>query len=480
MKLCAFCDWFLHGRRWLILLAAPALCAALLLFLPGPLAVLLASPALLTAAMLPAYAQGVQRAFGAEYTRRPCPKDALAQTVLIDASLADGGLCLRHAAQPFAAANQLTLRLGSGALLLGTAMVITVDALPPADGAALLEAAAQLNIKPDRMRQRCPVLHRSTEDGVTRVTVQDGGHVRTYLTGNADAVTGLCQIIWDGQPRPMTDDDHIRLRDAAAAMTDDCRVYAFATCEGSEPPVFLGLASLGRCVRPQTLQEISALRAMGLTVMLRPDEAGETDLPALCRLLDLPVLHAQPDVYLSTGRDSDSPRCLTIRRLPGESLEQPLSWLRRSFSAIEWELTLLATLLATCLACCMGCGAAGAAVMTALWLGICPLIRPMQGRKPRWHMLAAAAFIALLSGLFLSAVLPGSGAPALLCLILAGMLVFTQYRDVCAAKTLAMLLLPLLPLAAATFLTAPVSPASALFAVVMGVLAGMPVLLGKR
>lgn len=470
MKLCRCCDWLLHGRRWVLLLPA----AALLLLLPAPVSILLAAPVMMTAAMAAVFALRLRRAFGSEYARLPRPADALDQTILIDASLLDGGLCLRFAAQPFDAADRLTLRLGSGALLLGTAMTLTAQELPGAPVKALLDAAAQLGIQPDRMQQRSPVLHRSEENGVIRVSVRDGGQTRTFMLGSIQALCESCSAIWDGQIRPMTGNDRDRLLTACSA---DSQVYAFGTCQGDDPPVFLGYAGFGASVLPQARSDVQALRAMGLTVMLRDDEGANADLPALHRLLGLEQRHAQPDLYLSASRTHETPGCLTIRRSTGDSLERPVAWMKRTFAAVEREMTILAALMGTVLACCAVSGAEAAAVMTALWLGGCALLQPLRGTRPTWYAMAAAVALCLLSSLFLHAVTPAGGAPALTCLFLAGTFILAGYRGACTPRQLALMLLPLGPLTILTLALSALSPAAALFAAVMGVLAGATALL---
>lgn len=477
MKQIRLCDWLLQGRRWLLMLPALALSGVLLALPSAPAAILLAAPALMMAAMLPTYALRLRRSFGSAYTRPPRPQDALGQTVLIDAELMDGGVTLRCAAQPFDAAERLTLRLGSGALLLGAAMTLTAGELPAADAAALLDAAAQMGIKPDLMQQRSPVLHRSEDGGVTRVTVRDGSRSRTYLLGSPDALCRACTAIQDRQLRPLTDADRARFLSCAAKAAEDARVYAFGTCGDGGETVLLGFAALGQAVRPEAYEGVRSLRAMGLTVMLRPDEAGTADLYALHRLLGLEPRHAQPDLYLSAARIHESPACLTIRHTPGESPERPVAWLRRAFAAIEWELSLQAALLGTTLLCCMLCAAVPSAVSAALWLAVCPLIRPLQGKRLPLSAALAAAGICLMAGLFLAAVLPASGAPALTCLVLTGMLILARYCGACTTPELALLLAPGAIMAVLTLLMQPAAPLACLFAAVMGALAALPALL---
>ena len=170
-QLARWCDAALGRRKWLYL----ALCVlALLLSLLLGLTWLILPALLLMTAVLALYLLHRHHAFGTAYQRPPRPEDALCETVLIDASLIGQGTRLRAAAQPVDVAEALTMRLGSGTLLLGAAMTLTADALSPADRSAVLSAVQALNIKPDRMRSHNPVLAREQENGLTVVTVQDG------------------------------------------------------------------------------------------------------------------------------------------------------------------------------------------------------------------------------------------------------------------------------------------------------------------
>ena len=133
-QLCRWCDRAVHDRRRWLWLAGNVL--LLLLALVSGLAALLLPILLLANAVLALYLLHRHHAFGAVYQRTPRPTDAQCETVLIDAALIGQGTRLRAAAQPIDVADALSLRLGSGALLLGSAMTLTADELPPADRAA--------------------------------------------------------------------------------------------------------------------------------------------------------------------------------------------------------------------------------------------------------------------------------------------------------------------------------------------------------
>ena len=331
-QLARWCDAALQGRRkWLY----PA-ANVLLLLLAWPLHFLwLMLPALLFVnAVLALYLLHRHHAFGAVYQRTPRPKDALCETVTIDAALIGQGTRLRAAAQPVDVADSLSMRLGSGALLLGAAMTLTADALPPADRAAILSAVHSLNIKPDRMRSHNPVLAREEQGSVTVVTVRDGMNERRYYLGAPMDVAALCPAIWEGSTRPLSDRDKARIADTERYITQaNCRVMAWATALNYEQPIFLGMAGVGEDVHISALSDVAELRAMGLTVMLDADQA-DTDLASLRMLLELPDHHARPDIRISpdpiTGESA-----LGVTRVPGESLVEPITQLRLRFRTIE-------------------------------------------------------------------------------------------------------------------------------------------------
>ena len=383
-QLCRWCDSLWHGRRkWLTLGAGAAL---LLLSLLLGLHWLTLPLLLLAAGVLALYLTHLSHAFGASYQRQPRPGDALCETVLIDAELIGQGTRLRAAAQPIDVAENLTMRLGSGTLLLGAAVTLTADGLDPADRAALLSAVQGLNIKPDRMRSQYPVLRREMEGAVVRLTVRDGVQKRRYYCGSPAEVAELCASIWEGQSRPLTPDDHLRIDDTARYIAQgQCRVLAYATALEGEAPVFLGLCGLGEEIDLVAAQDVAALRAMGLTVMLEPTSPAEEDLTSLLTLLELPDYHARADVHL-TRRNLPSANALCVTRRPGDSLQEPVHTLRARFRLMEDLLRRFAYLTALPMALSILLGAwpaslcAGAMLaFAALFLGIdqdAPLPQP--------------------------------------------------------------------------------------------------------
>ncbi|MBQ8200914.1 MAG: hypothetical protein IJZ74_04020 [Clostridia bacterium] len=423
MKLSTLCDWLSRPRRWLMLLAACLLLALLAAVLPATLWLLLAAPALLAAALYAVWKMYRFGSFGTVYMRPPRPADALAETVLVDADLVDEGTRVLAAAQPINAQADLSLRMGSGALLLGAAMTLLSDELPGADASAVRAAVTRLNIRPDRMKAHNPILHREQTEEYTAVTVQDGPGERTYYLAQPADLASLCTAIWEDSVRPMTADDRRRIQDAAAYIAQSgCRVIAYATAEGDERPTFLGLCGFGEHIRVEAASELAALKSMGLTVMLREPEDSAIDMPALRRALDVQDMHARADLYLSTGRSAAYPAALTIRALPEHPLGEPIQRMREQFRRAENTLTSFTRLLALALMWCILAGNAFSAVaVTAMLLcgawffGVPEKLAPL-------HRGTAAVTLAgcLLLRLFLSAAVPNAALPAgtLLCLLL--------------------------------------------------------------
>lgn len=399
-QLSRLCDGAVHGRRVLCTLGVTAALLVLsaltsLLWAFVPLAALFFSGAAL-------YALHRHHAFGAIYQRKPRPKDAQAETILIDASLIGQGTRLRAAAQPIDTADGLSLRLGSGALLLGAAMVHTADELPRNDRSAILSAVQGLNIQPARMRSHSPVLRREEEDGVSVVTVRDGLEERRFYLGEPWKLAGRCQSIWEDAPRPMTDHDRLRIADTAQYIAQGgCRVLAFATALPEEAPTFLGVCGVGEEVSVNALPEIAGLRGMGLTVMLDAGIQPDTDLDALRALLNLPEHHARPDIHLAPREVSG--KALGVTRRAGDSLLEPVTALRQHFTVIENTLRRFTLFGAIPMLCAMltGCftGAllSGAMLLyTAIFLGV-DLSRPGLRRRT----MVLLALLAVLTRLFL-------------------------------------------------------------------------------
>lgn len=420
-QLARLCDGAVNGRRALLTLGLTAIVLLLsamlkLLWLAVPAAVLLWSACAL-------YMLHRHHAFGASYQRKPRPRDAQAETILIDASLIGQGTRLRAAAQPIDTAEGLSLRLGSGALLLGAAMVHTADALPRNDRAAVLSAVQSLNIQPARMRSHSPVLAREEDGEITIVTVRDGVDERRFYLGEPWKLSGMCQAIWEEFPRPMTDHDRLRIADTAQYIAQgNCRVLAYATAAQGEDPTFLGMCGVGEEIHVQALPDIAGLRGMGLTVMLDAGIQPDADLDALRTILALPEHHARADIHLAPREVSG--KALGVTRRAGDSLLEPVTALRQHFTVIENTLRRFCLFLAIPMLCALLTGSWLAAILsgamllyTAIFLGV-DLNRPGLRRRTMAILAALLALLRLFLGTQSGALLFSGGclAASLLCL----------------------------------------------------------------
>ena len=403
-QLCRWCYFLWHGRsKWLSL--AGALLSVLLIALGWRWLLPLL---LLCAALMTVYVLHLRGAFGACYQRTPRPKDAMCETVQIDASLIGQGTRLRAASQPVDPAESLSIRLGSGALLLGTAMTLTADQLEGADRSAILSAVQGLNIKPDRMRSQYPVMAREMQGAVTVLTVRDGMGSRRYYMGPHGDVADLCASIWEGRTRPMEDYDHLRIADTAAYMAQgNCRVTAYATALEGEEPIFLGLCGLGENIDIAAVQDMAALRAMGLTTMVTPG-AEDADISSLLALLELPDFHAKADVILTPRQQpGENALCITVK--PGQSLQEPLHTLRASFRQVENTLRRLGLYLGLPLALCLLYGCFGTTLCVFALLMYATLFLGVDDYAPKPSRLAliGLAVLCLLSkGILLTQLAP--------------------------------------------------------------------------
>lgn len=402
-QLALWADAASHDRRLWFFLAG----SVLLLFLSLLLGLFWQAAAmlLLLGAALAVYLLHRHHAFGRTYQRQPRPTDALCETVLIDPLLIGHGMRLRAAAQPVDVTDGLSLRMGSGALLLGTAMVLTADEMSKADRAAILSAVNSLNLKPSRLMIHNPILRRETLREVKVVTVRDGLNDRRYYLGAPDAVAALCPAIWEGTTRPMEPHDLARIEDTARYIAQgDCRVYAWATALEGEEPIFLGLGGIGEEVHLSAMQDAATLRAMGLTLMLE-DGQNPADAECLRSMLQLPEHHARADIHLTEQvKESQLTGPLRITRHPGESLVEPISTLRTRFQIIEDTLRCFALMLGLPLLVCLitdaGPACIGAAVLltaAAIWVGA-----DLTAPKLRWPVMVFVAVIALLTRVFMS------------------------------------------------------------------------------
>lgn len=401
-QLTLWADAASHDRRCWFFLAINLLLllSALLLGLFWPI---LTALLLLDAAVL-VYLLHRHHAFGRTYQRKPRPTDALCETVLIDPLLIGHGMRLRAAAQPVNVSDGLSLRLGSGALLLGTAMVLTSDEMSKADRAAILSAVNALNLKPSRLMIHNPVLRRETLREVKVITVRDGLNDRRYYLGTPAAVAGLCPIIWEGTTRPIEPHDLVRIEDTARYIAQgDCRVFAWATALEGEEPTFLGMGGIGEEVHLGAMQDAAALRTLGLTLMLE-DGQNPADAECLRAMLQLPEHHARADIHLTEQiKEPQLTGPLRITRHPGDSLVEPISTLRTRFQIIEDTLRCFSLMLGLPLLVCLITSAGPACIGTAalltaaaIWVGA-----DLTAPKLRWPVIASVSVIALLTRIFM-------------------------------------------------------------------------------
>ncbi|MGN0780043.1 MAG: hypothetical protein ACI4MJ_12885 [Aristaeellaceae bacterium] len=164
---------------------------------------------------------------------------------------------------PFVSSSQMTLRAGSGFLLMGAAITVMADTTP--DASALLSLAATMGFKPEKFLQRCPVLGVTSLQGITGKVVRDGKGRRAYFLSSPARLASVCGLIWEGGERPMTDEDICRLPRIKGTH------YALATApieEGGLGKVtYLGSLLVEDAPSPAVLEAMGILRAQGFDVV---------------------------------------------------------------------------------------------------------------------------------------------------------------------------------------------------------------------
>ena len=168
---------------------------------------------------------------------------------------------------------------------------------------------------------------------------------------------------------------------------------------------------------------------MGLTLVLRQDDAVPLDIDALRRTLDVADLHARPDLCLSTGTVYPDVHCLTLRTDRGRSLLEPVRRLREHFGCMAHMLRRLSRLMALCFLCCVLAGGADSVLLTAVLL-VCAYLSfgsLATSRSVHWPSALIASGGSLLAGLLLRAAVPAAAdcAGTVLCLTLAALLSIT-------------------------------------------------------
>ena len=191
-------------------------------------------------------------------TARPC-------RVVVDDSLLKGCRAVTQVLLPLSPAPGLSLRAGSGTLLLAAALTVMADTVP--DEAALLSLAATLCFTPDKFLRGCPVLAKTTLGSVPGRVVRDGKGQRAYYLGDPTALFSQCSRIWDGGERPITWDDLAQLR------CFNCSQYALATApmDGDTPgeATYLGSLLVEDAPCPAMLAALDTLRSQGMEVIPR-------------------------------------------------------------------------------------------------------------------------------------------------------------------------------------------------------------------
>ncbi|MBQ8555327.1 MAG: hypothetical protein IJ438_05565 [Clostridia bacterium] len=285
-----------------------------------------------------------------DFSRAPNRSETRCTAVALDAACLLEPLHLLSAAQPLEAAPTLSLRLGSGALLLGTAMTLLASALPDEARAAIEQAVTALHIRPDKLRAHQRILHETHQDGVAALTVQDGHAKRIYLMGDASQISTKCGTIWHGSPRPITADDRTAILAAASAMAgDEGRVIAYATAAGTDAPVFLGLIALGEGVRADAMAEVKALQSLGHVVRLHAQGPMADRLPLLQKRTGLAACDGTERILI-TPAPQGTTDALVITAPVGSAFAAPLMQLHARCQVLRSRGRLLGLLTALAMA----------------------------------------------------------------------------------------------------------------------------------
>ncbi len=400
-QLLLLCRLSAYFTRWRLLWLIPAALVAPVL--PGVLQSMAMTALILLISLVVLYRRLYVYMNPPQGHRPSEPRDALAETVLIDPPLLSNGTQVRAVCQPRDVSDELTLQLGSGALVLGAAMTLTAEVLPATERLAVEKAVAKLNIVPERMQSYQPVQARLKVRNVHCIQVRDGQQDRCYYLGAPEDVLPMCGRIWDGEIRTITAADRAEMLDHARCMAQGkCRIKAYATCPVGENIIFLGFAGIGEDVTPEGLLDVSLLQSSGLTAMVADTDDMRTSVSELRELLKLPVQHARPDIHLSSGGTA-APHALAFRINRGESASLPILKLRETFSSME---LVLQRYLKMALFAALPCLLTGWTMLFAVVLMIMGILllgdrgaAPLPGRKTQIFYVAGAA----LALLFLSA-----------------------------------------------------------------------------
>ncbi|MBR3765505.1 MAG: hypothetical protein IKK57_13265 [Clostridia bacterium] len=429
MKHCLLCHWLLQGRRWLLIIPAAMLTLLTPLFAPVWVFLLLLSAILLLTAMCAIYRRDLMEIWTPEHLRMPAPRDGQAEIVMVDAALITRGPALLTVTQPFQGQPRLTA--DEGGLLLGKAMCLLHKALPRPDGAAVAQACReQLSHDPADVFATSKVLRHGTKERIASITLREDDGEATYAVGKPEDILARCAKIMDGDEHLMGTEDHARIRSAAADISSAGEnVYAFCVAYGDEDATFLGLAAVGDAVDANAVHQLQALRRRGITLVIRDDETQHMDVPVLRRNLDIPDLHARPDIHLCITRPHPDRHTLPIIRHKDRSLEAPVTALWTHFSTMSLMLRRLSGLMLLCLMCCVLTGGlysalAVTAVLTAGYLSFGSLL---SARPIRAHEMVLTGLGCLFIRLLLNTAGPAvqDFAGTLLCLTASSILALT-------------------------------------------------------
>lgn len=326
--------------------------------------------------------------FAGLMTVRPC-------RAVVDGSLLVRGRAVTEVYAPLAPSPHLSLRAGSGTLLMAAAMTVMADAVP--DQAALLALAATLGFTPEKFLRGCPVLAETSLGGVPGRIVRDGRGRRAYFLGDAAALSSLCGRIWDGGERPLTEADRQRLPCPVGAH------YALATApmDGDIPgeATYLGSLLVEDAPCPAMLTALDCLRREGMEVLIRHGDASPAPQEGDLTVSLLP---------------GDAP-CLIPPAPDAEGLHRAVRAVIHRACQVEDQLRAAwQTLLALLLCAPLLCPYWQALLPALLLMALCCFGggRLLQPARPRWRRLLALALPCLIAGLawaFLGMVVPGGG-----------------------------------------------------------------------
>ncbi|MGN0746755.1 MAG: hypothetical protein ACI4ML_08780 [Aristaeellaceae bacterium] len=327
--------------------------------------------------------------FEGAMTVRPC-------RAVVDESLMVYGRVVTEVYAPLSPSPQLSLRAGSGTLLMAAAMTVMAGAVP--DQPALLALASTLGFTPEKFLRGCPVLADTTLGGVPGRVVRDGRGRRAYFLGDAAVLAPLCGRIWDGGERPLTGDDLRHLPCPGGAH------YALATApmNGDTPgeATYLGSLLVEDAPCPAMLSALECLRREGMEILIRHGDA-----PPVLREGDLSVSAHPGNAPCLIPPAPDAEGLYTAVRAVSRRARQVDDQLRAAWQTV-WMLLACSLLLCPCwqallialplmALCCFGGG------------------RLLQPARPRWRRLLAFVLPCLIAGLasaFLGMVVPGGGA----------------------------------------------------------------------